>query len=248
MLGFLGVVVSEESSLAQQPLKQFQTTQALAPQTAQKRFDLWKKEKKNGGGGGGGGGGWGSEVPPSMPGGFGMYPLWKFHKFDGFSLRPVPIQLDIGHGIPALPQSNLPAYQSASGWGSGAQQSSYGGGQQSSSGGYAPAGGYGQQQSSGYGQQSGGGYQSSGGYNNQAPITMAYQAAPQPSYTPSYPQPAYGGNSQPNYGPPPPAQPSYSAPQTQSYSAPQTQSYSAPEMSYGASNAQPVATVPGLKH
>lgn len=35
--------------------------------------------------------------------GFGMYPLWKFHKFDGLSLRPVPYGVDIGTGLPPVP-------------------------------------------------------------------------------------------------------------------------------------------------
>lgn len=75
------------------------------------------------GGGGGGGGGFMDHLyslnpfasAPAAPAynipdvaGFGMYPLWKFHKFDGLSLRPVPYGVDIGSGLP--PPPHPPSY------------------------------------------------------------------------------------------------------------------------------------------
>jgi len=157
---------------------------------AERRFlDWFKKEKKE------------PEPPQGAYGaGFGMYPLWKFHKFDGFSLKPVPMNLELGYGIPPPPPTMTPLYPPQQGPSYGDQpygQIQLGGyGQGSSPSNYGPSG------SSAYGGQSGGYGQSSpaSGYGQSAPpvtygqgydptpIQIAYQPVPQNNY----PQMNYG--------------------------------------------------------
>jgi hypothetical protein len=190
-----------------------------------------------------GGGGGGAAPEPEVPSGFGMYPLWKFHKFDGFSLRPVPVQLDVGHGIPTPPSSVMPAPPPPPPAPYTPPPAPYS----------PPAATYSPPPQN---------YPPSSGYNyNKPPLTMGYQHTGQnydyvpPSYSPTYSAsyqpsaPAYSppAYSSPAYSPPaysPPASysPSYGASQPtynqQSYDY-ASQGYSGPDLGYASSNSQP---------